>query len=73
MEEKAWRYGCLFCRTGTEASAADYINQAMNGIKAIAPVRTRHKTVAGKVIEDKVQLCLDISSSELKTRRRFLD
>lgn len=52
MDEKAWRYGCLFCWTGTEASVADYINQAMNNIEAIAPVRTRRKTVAGKNIED---------------------
>lgn len=56
MKEKTWRYGCLFCRTGREASVADYINQTMNNIEAVAPMRTRCKTVAGMAIEDKVQL-----------------
>lgn len=56
MEEKVWLYGCLFCRTGREASVADYINQKMIVIEAIAPMCTRRKTVAGKAIEDKVQL-----------------
>lgn len=56
MDTKAWRYGCLFCRTGTEKSVADSINQRMSGVEAIAPVRVRRKTVAGKVIEDQVQL-----------------
>ena len=26
MDEKMWRYGCLFCRTGAEATIAGYIN-----------------------------------------------
>ena len=56
MKEKAWHYGCLFCRTGAEATIAGYINQMMIGIEAVAPMRTRRKTVAGKVIEDQVQL-----------------
>ena len=56
MKEKAWRYGCLFCRTGAEATVAGYINQTMIGIEAIAPMRTRRKTVDRKVIEDQVQL-----------------
>ncbi len=56
METKVWRYGCLFCRTGTEKSVADSINQRMSSVEAIAPVRVRRKTVAGKVIEDQVQL-----------------
>ena len=56
MKEKVWHYGCLFCRTGAEAAIARYINQTLIGIEAVAPMRTRRKTVAGKVIEDQVQL-----------------
>lgn len=56
MDEKAWRYGCLFCRTGTEATIAGYINQTITNVEAVAPTRTRHKTVAGKAVEDQVQL-----------------
>lgn len=56
MEAKAWRYGCLFSRTGRETAIANYIKQTMTGIEAVAPMRTRRKTVAGKVIEDQVQL-----------------
>lgn len=55
MKEKAWHYGCLFCRTGAEVTVAGYINQTMPGVEAVAPMRTRRKTVAGKVIEDQVQ------------------
>ena len=50
MDEKAWRYGCLFCRTGTEATIAGYINQTITNVEAVAPTRTRHKTVAGKAV-----------------------
>ena len=56
MDEKMWRYGCLFCRTGAEATIAGYINQTITDVEAVAPTRTRRKTVAGKVIEDQVQL-----------------
>ena len=56
MTEKTWRYGCLFCRTGAEATIAGYINQSITDVEAIAPTRTRRKTVAGKAIEDQVQL-----------------
>lgn len=56
MEAKTWRYGCLFCRTGAETAIAGYINQAADEIEAIAPTRTRRKTVAGKVIKEQVQL-----------------
>ena len=56
MDEKVWHYGCLFCRTGTETNVAGYINQAIADVEAVAPLRTRRKTVAGKVIEDQVQL-----------------
>ncbi|MDO4385171.1 MAG: hypothetical protein Q4E18_04145 [Clostridia bacterium] len=56
METKVWRYGCLFCRTGTEVSVADSINQRMSSVEAIAPVRVRRKTVAGKVLEDQAPL-----------------
>ena len=56
MDEKMWRYGCLFCRTGVEATIAGYINQTITDVEAVAPTRTRRKTVAGKVIEDQVQL-----------------
>mgnify|MGYP002536027043 CR=1 FL=1 len=56
MDEKAWRYGCLFCRTGAEAVIGSYINQTMVNVEAVAPTRTRRKTIAGKVIEDQVQL-----------------
>lgn len=56
MEAKTWRYGCLFCRTGRETAVANYIKQTMTGIEAFAPMRTRRKTVAGKVIEDRAQL-----------------
>ena len=56
MDGKMWQYGCLFCRTGAEAGVADHINQTMGGIEAVAPTRTRSKTVAGRVIEDRVQL-----------------
>ena len=50
MTEKTWRYGCLFCRTGAEATIAGYINQTITDVEAVAPTRTRRKTVAGKVI-----------------------
>ena len=56
MKEKAWYYGCLFCRTGAEVTVVGYINQTMTGIEAVAPMRTRRKTVAGEVIEEQVQL-----------------
>lgn len=56
MDEKMWRYGCLFCRTGAEATIAGYINQTITGVEAVAPTRTRRKTVAGKSVEDQVQL-----------------
>lgn len=56
MTEKTWRYGCLFCRTGAEATIAGYINQTITDVEAVAPTRTRRKTIAGKVIEDQVQL-----------------
>ena len=56
MTEKAWRYGCLFCRTGAEATIAGYINQTITDVEAIAPTRTRSKTVAGKSVEDQAQL-----------------
>ena len=56
MDEKMWRYGCLFCRTGAEATIAGYINQTITDVEAVAPTRTRRKTVAGKVVEDQVQL-----------------
>lgn len=56
MDDKMWRYGCLFCRTGAEATIAGYINQTITDVEAVAPTRTRRKTVAGKIIEDQVQL-----------------
>ena len=56
MTEKTWRYGCLFCRTGAEATTASYINQTITDVEAVAPTRTRRKTVAGKAVEDQVQL-----------------
>ena len=56
MDEKMWRYGCLFCRTGAEATIAGYINQTIIDVEAVAPTRTRRKTIAGKAIEDQVQL-----------------
>ena len=54
MDEKMWCYGCLFCRSGAEATIADYINQTITDVEAVAP--TRRKTVAGKAVEDQVQL-----------------
>ena len=56
MDGKAWRYGCLFCQTNAEAIIAGYINQTITDVEAAAPTRTRRKTVAGKAIEDQVQL-----------------
>ena len=56
MDEKMWRYGCLFCRTGAEATIASYINQTITDVEAVVPTRIRRKTVAGKAIEDQVQL-----------------
>ena len=56
MEEKMWRYGCLFCRTGAEATIASYINQTITDVEAVAPTRTRRKTIAGKAVEDQTQL-----------------
>ena len=56
MTEKTWRYGCLFCRTGAETTLAGYINQTITNVEAVAPTRTRRKTVSGKAIEDQVQL-----------------
>lgn len=56
MDEKAWRYGCLFCRTGAEATIAGYINQTITDVEAVAPTRLRRKTVADRAVEDQVQL-----------------
>ena len=56
MKEKAWHYGCLFCRTGAEATIAGYINRMMPEIESVAPIRIRRKTVDGKIVEDQVQL-----------------
>ena len=56
MDEKVWRYGCLFCRTGAEATIAGYINQTITNVEAVALTRTRRKMVAGKAVEDQVQL-----------------
>lgn len=56
MDEKMWRYGCLFCRTGAEASIAGYINQTITDVEAVAPTRIRRKIVAGKIVKDQVQL-----------------
>ena len=56
MDEKMWRYGCLFCRTGAEAIIASYINQTITDVEAVAPTSTRRKTVAGQPVEDQVQL-----------------
>ena len=56
MTEKTWRYGSLFCRTGAETTIAGYINQTITNVEAVAPTRTRRKTVAGKAIEDQTQL-----------------
>ena len=56
MDEKMWRYGCLFCRTGAEAPIAGYINQTITNVEAVAPTRIRRKTVAGKIVKDQVQL-----------------
>ena len=56
MDEKMWRYGCLFCRTGAEATIAGYINQTITDVEAVAPTRTRRKTITGKTVEDQVQL-----------------
>ena len=50
MEEGNWRNGCLFCRTGMVPNTSNTINQTVKGIEAIAPTRTRRKTVARKVI-----------------------
>lgn len=67
MDKKVWRYGCLFCRTGAEATIAVYINQSIPDVEAVAPTRTRRKTVAGKVIEDQVQLLLGYIFFRTKT------
>ena len=56
MDENVLRYGCLFCRTGTEMTVAGYINQSITDVEAAAPTRTRRKTVSGKAVEDQVQL-----------------
>lgn len=56
MDRKAWHYGCLFCRTGAEETIAGCINQTISDVEAIAPTRIRRKTVAGKIVEDQVQL-----------------
>ena len=66
MDKKVWRNGCLFCRTGAEAPIAGYINQTITNVEAVAPTRTRRKTVAGKPAEDQVQLLPGYISSELK-------
>lgn len=56
MVDQKCRYGCLFCRTGAEANVAEHINQAIDGIDAIAPMRLRRKNISGKIFEDQVQL-----------------
>lgn len=66
MKEKAWHYGCLFCRTGAEATIAGYINRMMPEIESVAPIRTRRKTVDGKSSKIRYSCCPDTSSSEPK-------
>lgn len=56
MQQRDWRYGCLFCRTGTEGAVVNCIRRMLDGVEAVAPMRTRRKTVAGRVVEDEVQL-----------------
>lgn len=57
MVEQAWYYGCLFCRTCAEGDIEAYINQSVEAIEAVAPMRTRSKTVAGKVLKIKRLCC----------------
>ena len=40
MDEKMWRYGCLFCRTGAEAAIAGYINQTITDVEAVVRLST---------------------------------
>ena len=56
MTKELWHYGCLFCRSGTEVAISAYINQSVEAVEAIAPMRTRRKTVAGKAVEDRTLL-----------------
>lgn len=56
MNREDWHYGCLFCRTGEERTVAGHVNHRVAGVEAVVPTRTRRKTVAGKVMEDEVQL-----------------
>lgn len=56
MEERMWHLRLSFLPNGREMAVVDYINQTIIGIEAIASMRTHRKTVAAKVIEDKVQL-----------------
>ena len=49
-------YGCLYCKTGSEKSIAEYIREAFEDVETVVPMRLRRKKVDGKVIEDFVQL-----------------
>lgn len=71
MEVRKWRYGCLFCRTGMETNISNTINQTVYGVEAIAPTRTRRKTVAGKVLEDQVQLLPGYIFFRTEANKRF--
>ena len=71
MDEKVWRYGCLFCRTGSEVTIAGYINQTINDVEAVAPTRIRRKTVAGKIVKDQVQLLPGYIFFRLNPTSRF--
>ena len=71
MDEKVWRYGCLFCRKGAEASIAGYINQTINDVEVVAPTRIRRKTVAGKIVKDQVQLLPGYIFFRLNPTSRF--
>ena len=49
-------YGCLYYKTGSEKSIAEYIREAFEDIETVVPMRLRRKKVEGKVIEDFTQL-----------------
>ena len=67
MDEKAWRYGCLFCRTGAEATIAGYINQTIPDVEAVAPTRTRKKKPSPvRSLKIRCSYCPDTSFFERK-------
>jgi transcriptional antiterminator NusG len=45
------RYGCIFCRTGSEAAVVQTLHQAESGVEALVVMQKKLKSEKGKVQE----------------------